>query len=412
MAQVVDSSWAHDGSFLLTVSTDQTARIFSSCKSEQSNIWCEIARPQIHGHDFSCVEMLKSDGGTYRYTSGSEEKVLRLFESPQAFLDTLFVAHGKSVKGTHTGKALGAKLPALGLSNKAIIEDSEEVPEKTNGSCMGPDGYDTGADLAPTSAPSVVTCPPLEEHLSQNTLWPETNKLYGHGNDLFCVASDPKGRFLASASRAQSASTAGIIIWDTMSWTQICTLEGHTLTVTCLEFSPCGEFLASVGRDRRLCIFKTHSTGYSRVSSIKAHSRVLWGVTWSPDSNYIFTASRDSTIKCWRVQGDGRMEDTPVATVSCGSSPRTLASSLGSSGDILLASGLEDGKIEIFNVSNKGNVVSIDLISAIPTWLQHAGAVRRVLWRPSTQSHDKQGMILSSVGDDHSVKIWNICIPM
>ena len=409
MSEVVDSSWARDGSFLLTVSSDQTARVFTSCKSEQTTqeIWCEIARPQIHGHDFSCVSVLKSHDGMYRYTSGSEEKVLRVFESPVAFLDTLLVAKGHDIEMHQSGKALGAKLPALGLSNKAIVEDSHDGQEKPDGSGMGPEGYDDGADLAPTSAPSVVTCPPLEEHLSQNTLWPETNKLYGHGNDLFCVASDPKGRFLASASRAQSASTAGIIIWDTTSWTQICTLDGHSLTVTCLEFSPCGEFLASVGRDRKLCVFKTHSTGFSRICTIKAHSRVLWSVAWSPDSNYIFTCSRDSTIKCWHVQGNGNVEDTPAASVTCSSSPRTLAS-IASANSALLAAGSDDGKIEIFDVKSEqgGNAVSIDPVLAVPVWLQHAGAVRSILWKPSQGSHDT--MTLSSVGDDYSVKIWTI----
>lgn len=406
MSEVVDSSWAHDGSFLLTVSSDQTARIFSSCKSEQSpeDIWCEIARPQIHGHDFSCVSMVKSDQGIYRYTSGSEEKVLRVFESPVAFLDTLLVAQGCDVEIRQSGNALGAKLPALGLSNKAIVEDSAEERERPDGSGMGPDGYDDGADLAPTSAPSVVTCPPLEEHLSQNTLWPETKKLYGHGNDLYSVASDPRGRFLASASRAQSASTAGIIIWDAVSWTQICTLDGHTLTVTSLAFSPCGDFLASVGRDRRLCVYKTHSTGFSRVCTIKAHSRVLWGLAWSPDSNYIFTSSRDLTIKCWHVEGNGSVQDIPVASITCTSSPRTLAS-FASSSSILLAVGLEDGKVEFYDVKvdEEGNGVSCTPACTVPAWLKHAGAVRSILWRPSQES-----MTLSSVGDDYSVKVWRL----
>ena len=48
------------------------------------------------------------------------------------------------------------------------------------------------------------TGPPLEEHLAQNTLWPEVIKLYGHGNDLYCVAADPLGEFVASACKAQA----------------------------------------------------------------------------------------------------------------------------------------------------------------------------------------------------------------
>lgn len=33
----------------------------------------------------------------------------------------------------------------------------------------------------------------------QNTLWPETHKLYGHSYEVFCVAGSPDGKFIASA---------------------------------------------------------------------------------------------------------------------------------------------------------------------------------------------------------------------
>lgn len=427
MSEVVDSSWSHDGAFLLTVSMDQTARIFSCCKNNQRNdrVWCEIARPQIHGHDFSCVSLFKTSTGTYRYTSGSEEKVLRIFESPRAFLDTLLASQGFNIDVKYKGNALGAKLPALGLSNKAIIEEREDEAHQPDEAGVGPDGYDPGADLAPTSAPAAVSGPPLEEHLSQNTLWPEIQKLYGHGNDLFCVAADPEGQFLASASRAQSASTAGIIVWDAESWTQICTLSGHTLTVTCLEFSPCGSYLASVGRDRKLCIFKRDNKTFSRTCAVKAHSRVLWGVAWSPDSKYLFTSSRDSTIKCWLVQEDGSVGDSAAATISCESSARTLACLLSpmSPNSILLAAGFDNGSIQIFHVTPHGekkdhdsddDMASIYTICGSPEWIQHSAAVRCVAWRPpchvdvATNTSQTNMLTLSSVGDDHSVKMWSL----
>ena len=49
----------------------------------------------------------------------------------------------------------------------------------------------------------VVRAPPLEEHLAQNTLWPEVHKLYGHGNDVHALTTSPDGRYMASACKAQ-----------------------------------------------------------------------------------------------------------------------------------------------------------------------------------------------------------------
>ncbi len=60
-----------------------------------------------------------------------------------------------------------------------------------------------GPDLAPNPMPSAVSGPPLEEHLAQNTLWPEIHKLYGHANHIFSMAADPQGVYLASACKVQ-----------------------------------------------------------------------------------------------------------------------------------------------------------------------------------------------------------------
>lgn len=47
----------------------------------------------------------------------------------------------------------------------------------------------------------------------QNTLWPETAKLYGHGNDLFAIAASSDGLILASSCRAANNVDAAIILW-------------------------------------------------------------------------------------------------------------------------------------------------------------------------------------------------------
>jgi elongator complex protein 2 len=266
---------------------------------------------QVHGHDFCSVAALPSGLlGRHMYASGSEEKVIRVFEAPRAFRDTLAMARGQplpsSSDGTGSGGSgggggggprgsapLGALLPALGLSNKAVYQEeaaaaargaSADSPAAAGGASGGGAAgvaglageaahYPVGPDMAPHSAPSAVAGPPLEEHLSQNTLWPEVHKLYGHGNDLYCLAAgeqrvdagvwgwagwfwvweqlccrrsrphlnfvltlplclpaDPLGQFVASACRAQSADTATIWLWDTARWTGAAQLAAHTLT--------------------------------------------------------------------------------------------------------------------------------------------------------------------------------------
>ena len=418
VAPIVDASWSKDGAFFLTVSTDQTARILSERVVGERKFWWELARPQIHGHDFSCVALFDkhSPNGSYKkyvYASGSEEKVIRIFESPNTFLDSLDAALGRQpVPRTPSDtNVLGATLPALGLSNKAIIEDEGVSEHETNSD--GQQGYSDGADFAPSSVPSVVSWPPMEEHLSQNTLWPETHKLYGHGNDLFCIAASPCGRFLASSSRAQTQSTAKILIWDTTQWQQLCEVDGgHSLTVTQLAFSPDGNYLASVGRDRKLGIHKKvrkdDGIEFQTCTSIKAHSRIIWGASWSSDSTLLATASRDSSVKIWRVQ-EGSVGPDPVALISCESSVQTVAFAdlhgpqLGMTA---LAAGMESGDIKIYEVQYSVDKLIVSERVSVNQTYKHSGSVRRVCWRPSMQK--SENAILASVGDDHCVKIWEI----
>lgn len=77
----------------------------------------------------------------------------------------------------------------VGKGNEAAaLNDSDEA------------GLNT-MDALPEAVPSALTKPPFEEHLSQNTLWPETHKLYGHGNELFAMCCDHSGKLLATACK-------------------------------------------------------------------------------------------------------------------------------------------------------------------------------------------------------------------
>lgn len=94
------------------------------------------------------------------------------------------------VDGFQEERALGASIPALGLSNKAVYASDAVADEE-------------GPDIAPRAAPGATRELPLEEFLQQSSLWPEVFKAYGHGNDLFCMAASPAGQFLASACKSQ-----------------------------------------------------------------------------------------------------------------------------------------------------------------------------------------------------------------
>lgn len=71
------------------------------------------------------------------------------------------------------------------------------------------EGLDT-LETIPEAVPVVLTEPPIEEQLAWNTLWPESHKLYGHGNELFSLCCDHEGKLVASSCKVFSGTTFSI----------------------------------------------------------------------------------------------------------------------------------------------------------------------------------------------------------
>ena len=85
---VEDICWEPESQFVISTSKDQTTRFHSYWKNPLSDqiTWHELGRPQIHGYDLTCVAFLER----FKFVSGADEKLLRIFESPKVFLQNLF----------------------------------------------------------------------------------------------------------------------------------------------------------------------------------------------------------------------------------------------------------------------------------------------------------------------------------
>lgn len=183
----------------MSVSKDQTARLFAPWV--QDGLWHEIARPQVHGYDMSCLVMLPKT--KHRIVSGAEEKVIRVFDAPRAFVESLSsISAGKpAVEADLADRATTANVPPLGLTNKPVFDSKptdSTAAEATLAEAhphlaqlMAEEGEDgeggLGVENDGPKAPLLLAAPPFEEQLMQRTLWPESQKLYGHGNELVCV---------------------------------------------------------------------------------------------------------------------------------------------------------------------------------------------------------------------------------
>ncbi len=160
----------------------------------------------MHGHDLVCLAALPQ----HSFASGAEEKIVRVFEATKLFLDNLaLITKTQLSVGDFVPAAHGASVPSLGLSNKAVFEGDSRRPadDEKHVKDMYPDHY---------FVPQSYSRPPTEEALAQNTLWPELQKLYGHGYEIFSLASfgrDWHSVLLASSCKASKAEHAEVLLW-------------------------------------------------------------------------------------------------------------------------------------------------------------------------------------------------------
>lgn len=442
---VQDLSWDPEGEFVLSVGSDQTTRLFTPWRKQDSKqlTWHEISRPQIHGYDMQCLAMV----GRFQFVSGADEKVLRVFQAPRNFVENFANISGISKEKLYlTDDAAnlpeGASTPALGLSNKAVFQG--DLVQKSG---EADDKFSRVSDQYQESYfhPLNMTEPPPEDHLLQNTLWPEVQKLYGHGFEMFCVAADSDGTLVASACKATKTEHASVLLWDTSSWRQVQALSYHTLTVTQLAFSPDSRFLLSVSRDRTWALWKrnSHTVENQECFSLFAHTakesaihtRIIWSCDWSPNGTYFVTCSRDRKVIVW-----GRLEAQP--TDNCGIKPCSSILDVGdsatavafcpvfcSANSYLMAVGLENGRILLYKWTS-GSEPGSDWTCCGQTdsSQSHCLAVKRLRWRPRagragrghsgeiTQDEEKNGQTddesswaqIASASADHSVKIFSV----
>lgn len=205
------------------------------------------------------------------------------------------VASGEAAEGK-VERALRADLPELGLSNKARVAGDSVTT-------MSGLGFEKEESKVESMSSGNLSAPPTDDVLVRNTLWPEVEKLYGHGYEIIAMAANHSGSLLAASCFARTSTHAVIRLWRTSDWTEVLQFAGHTLTVVQLEFSPDDKFLVAVSRDRHVSVFSIVSSSPPTGGLIfrnKGHSRIVWSCSWAHDSSFFATGSRDRRVVVWR----------------------------------------------------------------------------------------------------------------
>lgn len=386
--------WEPSGGYLLSTSADQTTRLHAQWVREELKSWHEFSRPQIHGYDLNCVDTL----GPARFVTGADEKLLRVFNEPKQIAELLETLSGFQQQPEEALPDT-AQIPVLGLSNQAL---GDEIPLDQDNDAQYGDAKANKEVLAGAHEP------PLEDQLARYTLWPEHEKLYGHGYEISAVATSHDRTLIATACKATSIDHAVIRLYDTSDWHEVRPpLTAHSLTITSLAFSGDDRYLLSVGRDRQWAIFK-HSDEERSVFSLfmsnpKGHSRMILDASWAPltEKPVFATAGRDKSVKIWRMEEN---QFTCQSTISLSSSVTAISFLPGVQTDsFLLAVGEDSGRLSVHQVICD-SLETKHLVTLDKT-VSPSKTITQLAWRPSI---DASKLELAVASEDASARVYGI----
>ena len=415
--EVTDIRWNSSNNLLFSCSHDETTRAFGFW--EDNKTWNEINRPQIHGYPINSIACVNLGTNTMcKIISASEEKVLRMFNPPFNIIKFLKELSKKEInfKNDNTNefyekkyKNVEGSKQALGLMNREVIleEMDDEKESNFDYSKFDPDAILTNKSEQVYVSEYNYKNPPDEDFLSNNTLWPEEAKMYGHGNEVYTIDISHDGKFLASGQKAQEVKNAKLYLWDVENKKLIKQLDGCTLTIVQISFSPNDNFLLTVSRDRSWNLYIKNNNSYELLQNMKnAHKRIIWSCSWTFDEQFFATGSRDKFITIWKKGEDNKFKKyTNLETKEPVTAIEFIGKIFGNKENekYIFIAGFESGKIVLgkFDVKDK----KIEIIHEVNKFLENGATTKKIR---SFINENENICYFATCSEDYSVRIFNL----
>ncbi len=377
--RVTFAAWSPDGSRIVTVSHDRTARVWDAGTGALINSFSHegrVAHAAFRPPDGRQLLTAGDDRSARLWDVETGLEVDRISWSPPSagnwadfYYHVSFSNDGRyaglasslssaSLWDLETGER--TRLPAGGFVVHTVVSpDSRWIltSDRMNGEA-------TLLDLATTR--SVAT-------------------LQGHTGGHYSVAFHPNSAIVLTASADNTAR-----LWRVPSGEQIAVLQGHTDKVYHAEFSPAGDYIVTASKDGTARVWETETGALA--TTLIGHTDEVRHASFSPDGRNIITSSRDDTSILWDVDTGAK-----------------LGTYAGHRGDVTHAAFSPDGSRILTTGGSTARVWGVSLSGAL-TLAGHQEPVVDAVYSPDgTKIATSSGLYLAygESSRDSSIRLWD-----